>query len=682
MKISYSWICELAGINTGPKDLAERLTMVGLAVDSIEPWGDDYILDFDLTSNRPDALSHLGVAREAALVCGSVMKRSVIRLEDKGEAIEAFTSIVIEDADLCPRYVGRVIRGVKVGPSPKWLVDRLESIGQRPVNNIADITNYVMFEMGQPTHAFDLNRLKGRQIIVRRAKPGEIIRTLDGFERKLTPEMLVIADAERPVAMAGIMGGEDTEINPDTVDVLLESAFFTPLSVRKTARALGMATEASYRFERGADFEGQLLAADRGAQMIAEIAGGVVLHGAIDVYPEVIRKDPVALRESRIEHITGVPVTIEEAAEILRKLEFIVEQLAERKELLAAPPSFRVDVFREEDLIEEVVRHAGYDKIKETLPPWGGAGVLLTGEDKRRKIRRILTTMGFDEAISFSFVDGRKDALFRSENTGVVNLTNPIDANETEMRSSILTGLVESLQRNLFQGIRDVKLFEFGRTFEASMGVERPREYEKLGFVMIGSAADDGWRGARPLDFYDIKGAVEAAMGCFNLADFTIERASVEYLHPGQSAVFSLDGVELARIGALHPRVASVYKFRQTVLVAEIEFEKILKYPIVSPRYSSLPKLPSSSRDVSALVPDTVSWNEIVEAVSGLGFGEIVSVNVFDVYKGRGIPDGMRSLAFRVTYRSGSRTLTDEEVASMHEQVRNLLQARFDAQLR
>src|SRR6185369_1623905 len=295
------------------------------AVEGIERIRDDHILDFDLTSNRPDALSHFGIAREAALICGTALTPRAVTLAEADEPSEAAASVEILDPDLCPRYAARVVRGVKVGPSPKWLVDRLESIGQRSVNNVADITNYVMFETNQPTHAFDLNLLHGHRIIVRRPHAGEEITTLDGFTRELAPEMLIIADADRAVAIAGVMGGADTEISESTRDVLIESAYFNPASVRHTARVLGMDTEASYRFARGADYDGQVRAADRVAQMIAEIAGGQVLKRAIDVYPTPITRDSVALRESRIERLTGLKVSIDQAADILRALEFEVE---------------------------------------------------------------------------------------------------------------------------------------------------------------------------------------------------------------------------------------------------------------------------------------------------------------------------------------------------------------------
>jgi phenylalanyl-tRNA synthetase beta chain len=682
MKISYNWLSELVPLTLKPKELAERLTMAGLAVEAVEPLGDDHILDFDLTSNRPDALSHIGVAREAALICGTVLTPRAVTLTEVDERADAAASVEILDADLCPRYAARVIRGVKVGPSPKWLVDRLESIGQRSVNNVADITNYVMFEMNQPTHAFDLNLLHGHRIVVRRPRAGEEITTLDGFTRELAPEMLIIADADRAVAIAGVMGGADTEISESTRDVLIESAYFNPASIRHTARVLGMDTEASYRFARGADFAGQVRAADQVAAMIAEIAGGQVLEGAIDVYPSPITRDPVSLRESRVERLTGLKVSIDQAANILRALEFEVELDSEKKQLRAVAPSFRIDVSREEDLVEEVARHIGYDLVDTTLPKWGGAGKHPSGDKQRRNVRRALTALGFDEAYSFSFVNGERDRLFRPGDRPAATLMNPIDVNQSEMRASLLTGLLDAVQHNFNQGTRDVKLFEIGRVFEAGAVDERPDERELLGMVMTGSVFPDDWRGAKQLDLYDLKGAVEAVLSTLNVSGFTIDRARVEYLHPGQSVVLATDGEEIARLGSLHPRVASLYKFRQPVFVGELEFEKLLALPPKQVRYSALPRFPTASRDVSALMPDTVMWGEIETAVRDLGISEIESVRIFDMYKGKEMREGLHSLAFRVIYRAEGRTLKDEEVAGMHERVRALLGNRFGAQLR
>jgi phenylalanyl-tRNA synthetase beta chain len=682
MKISYNWLSELAELNLGPKEIAERLTMAGLAVDSIEQAGDDHVLEFDLTSNRPDCLSHRGIAREAAIVCGTRLTHRESLLEARDPATETVTSVEVLAPDLCPRFTARVVRDVKVGPSPKWLVDRLEAIGQRSVNNIADITNYVMFETGQPTHAFDLNLLHERRIVVRRPGVGETLKTLDGFTRELSTEHLVICDADRPVAVAGVMGGEETEINERTTDVLIESAYFNPASIRRTARTLGIDTEASYRFARGADFGAQLRASARVAELIVELAGGYVLRDAIDVYPSLLTRDAVWLRETRIERLTGLKVGIERAAPILSALEFEVELFAEQKQLRAVPPSFRIDVAREEDLVEEVARHTGYDKVAVTLPAWSGEGSYLPNERRRRSVRGALTGLGFDEAYSFSFVNGERDRLFRQSDRPTATLANPIDSNQTEMRASLLTGLLEGVQHNFNQGCRDVKLFEIGRVFDAASEGARPDEREMLALAISGSAARDDWRGARAADFYDLKGAVEAVLSAVNVSGFTIERACVEYLHPGQSAALSREGEQLARFGRLHPHVASLYKFRQPVYVGEVEFQKLLALEADRVRYSALPRLPASSRDVSMLVPDAVAWGDIEKAVGELGISEIASVRVFDTYKGKEMPEGVHSLAFRVTYRGDGRTLTDEEVAEMHDRVRELMKQRFGAELR
>jgi phenylalanyl-tRNA synthetase beta chain len=341
-----------------------------------------------------------------------------------------------------------------------------------------------------------------------------------------------------------------------------------------------------------------------------------------------------------------------------------------------------VDISREEDLIEEVARHVGYDLVDTTLPMWSGAGNYSRGDKQRRGIRRTLTALGFYEAYSFSFVSGERDRLFRRSEKAAATLLNPIDVNQSEMRTSLVTGLLDSVQHNFNQGTRDVKLFEIGRVFESSSIGDRPSEHEVIGIVMTGSVFPDDWRGAKQIDLYDMKGAIEAVLSTLNISGFTIDRARVEYLHPGQSAVLTRDGEELARFGNLHPRVASLYKFRQPVFVAELEFEKLVELEPDQVRYSALPRFPAASRDVSALVPDSVMWGDIETAVRDLGISEVKSVRIFDMYKGKEMREGFHSLAFRIVYRAEDRTLKDEEVAEMHERVRALLESRFGAQLR
>src|SRR5215208_6915939 len=399
MLISYKWLKELTDTRLSPQELRERLTMVGLAIDAVEEHDNDVVLDVEVPSNRPDCLSHVGIAREVA-----VIERGQMQLPP-GEPIETegksanLTSVEIKDPDLCPRYAARLVRGVKIGPSPDWLTKRLETIGQRPINNVADITNYVLHELGQPLHAFDLEKLAGPKIVVRRAAPGEKLKTLDGVERALTGDMLDIADAEKPVALAGIMGGEDSEISTRTTDVLIESAYFDPHSVRHTARQLAMDTEASRRFERGADCDGVLRAQQRCIELICEIAGGVATDDAIDIYPQPLSARVVSFRPERVKELTSLSVETDEILRILDGLGF------ERLDNMSFKvPSWRIDVEQEEDLVEEVTRHTGYEKIASELPPTNISGEYQPSEMKQRSLRRALNAFGFDEAINFSFI--------------------------------------------------------------------------------------------------------------------------------------------------------------------------------------------------------------------------------------------------------------------------------------
>src|ERR1051325_5488849 len=399
MFISYEWLKDFVELELNPAELRERLTMVVLASGAVETHGADSVLDVEVPSNRPDCLSHIGIAREVSVIeLKQLRTPKTYPLEGEGSSA-SLTSVEIKDPDLCPRYAARLVRGVKIGPSPDWLAKRLETIGQRPINNVADITNYVLHELGQPLHAFDFAKLGGHRIVVRRAAPGEKLKKLDGVERTLTGDMLVIADAEKPVALAGIMGGEDSEISTHTTDVLIESAYFDPHSVRQTARQLGMDTEASRRFERGADCEGVLRAQQRCVELICEMAGGVATEDAIDVYPRPFTERVINLRRERITALTSLTVEPDEIQRILVGLGF--QPVPENSFKV---PSWRIDVEQEEDLVEEVARHTGYDKIRSELPPSSSSGEYQPSEMKQRSLRRALNAFGFDEAISFSFI--------------------------------------------------------------------------------------------------------------------------------------------------------------------------------------------------------------------------------------------------------------------------------------
>src|SRR2546423_2593662 len=476
MFISHTWLRELAGTKSSAEDLRDRRTNVGLAVDAVAARGDDFILDVEVPSNRGDCLSHVGIARELAAIEETKAQSLKPKLQNTDGKSADFASVEIRDPDLCPRYAARIVRGVKVAPSPDWLVKKLEAIGQRPINNIADITNFVLNELGQPIHAFDLAKLEGKRIVVRRAARSETIKTLDGVERKLDEQMLVIADARKPVAVAGVMGGEDSQISTATSDVLIESAYFNASSVRRTAKLLGLNTEASHRFERGTDPEGVILAQERCVALICELAGGTATNDALDIYPNPPKAKTASLRPSRVETITSMKVHTEEMLRILQALGFDLQKQGDQT-LTFVVPSWRHDVAIEEDLVEEVARHTGYDQINSALPSASSAGEYHSTENRKRALRSALKDRGYDEAINLSFIPHADQfqliPLF--ENAAAVLLSNPRVEGPSEMRQTLLPGLLNSIENNINHGTREVCLFELGRIF-ADAGGELPRE--------------------------------------------------------------------------------------------------------------------------------------------------------------------------------------------------------------
>jgi phenylalanyl-tRNA synthetase beta chain len=715
MNISYNWLRELTGTGLEAREVAARLTMVGLAVDSVHPAaGDDFVLDVEVPSNRPDCLSHLGIAREVAVIeDGEVTLPSYLPKTMAGRT-ESSASVRIENDRLCPRYAARAVRGVKIGPSPAWLVKRLEAIGQRSINNVADITNYVMHEQGQPLHAFDLAKLRGPKIVVRRARAGEKIITLDGTERELNEEMLVIADAERAVAVAGVMGGEETEISAATVDVLIESAYFDPASVRRTARVLGLQTEASRRFERGADYGGVLRAQERCVALICEIAGGTASENALDVYPKRIKARDVSLRPERVEALTGLQLSTTTMERVLEGLGFrerermtsaeaewslrdgVVEEMPVdiSAVLKFVAPSWRPDINIEEDLVEEVARHAGYDKIGAKLPASSIAGEYQPDEGRKRAARGALTASGFSEAISFSFIDPAASehfdllpgfALGENGEARFVTLSNPIIEGNAQMRPTLLPGLLEAVRHNFNHGTRDVQLFEMGRIFASASGEGAlPHEREALAFVATGGLLEGGRAGAqRELDFYDLKGALESAVDVMNIAPLRFEAASARHLREGQAARILIDGGQaIGTMGRLDDAVATAYKFRQAVYVGELDLSALLSIKERPVLYKTLPRYPSVVRDLSLVVERRVTLDEILRATANQKLEHLQSAKLVDVYEGAGVPGGKRSVTLRIEYRADERTLRDEDVDEMHARLVSALTETFGAELR
>lgn len=707
MFISYNWLREIANIPMEPAELAERLTGVGLPVDAMDAVGNDYILDVEVASNRPDCLSHIGIAREASVITNAELSLPNAPIGRTGVLTRDLTSVEINDPDLCPRYAARIVQGVRIGPSPAWLKSRLEALGQRSINNVADITNYVLLEQGQPLHAFDLDRLKEHRIVVRRALEGEKFRTLDGIERKLDSEMLVIADASTAVATAGVMGGEESEISEATSDVLIESAYFDPASIRRTAQILNMQTEASRRFERGADFHSVIRAQDRCVSLICEIAGGKASEEPLDVIARQPSEIWVSIRAHRVKALTGVETSVTDVRRILSALGFVEKEARPKVEeepsfrdgileggpahemgrLVFQVPSWRIDVTAEEDLVEEVLRHGGFDRIGASLPPVESAGEYQAGERRKQAARHALASMGFDEAINWSFIDESHDAEFETV-PGVsepyVTLTNPIVEGAKRMRPTAIPGLLESIRGNLRHGSRNVKLFEIGRVFGSSVKEDLPREVEVFALALTGQYTEQGRAGGeRELDFYDLKGAIELAADAMRVAPAVeFEPAEIRHLRVGQSATISHDGQVIGSAGRLSDEIAGQYKLRQPVYVAEFNLEQVFGVEEVRAGYTPLPKMPSIERDASFFVSRNTTYAEISRAIAQAETQELRDIKLLDVYEGASIAPDKRSLTLRFEYRADDRTLKDEEVDELHSRVVRLLEKNFNVQMR
>jgi phenylalanyl-tRNA synthetase beta chain len=538
----------------------------------------DTVLDIGVTPNRADCLSIVGIAREAAVLCGRKLRYPKISFTESAEDIRSLTSVEILDPDLCPRYTARMIRGVKILPSPKWMRERLEAVGLRSINNVVDVTNFVMMELGQPLHAFDFRFLEEGRIVVRRSREGEPFVSLDGKTRTLNAETLMICDGRKPVAIAGIMGGENSEVKDDTETVLLESAYFNPSTIRRGARFLGMGTDAAFRFERGIDPEGVVRALDRAAQLIADLSGGSVCKGHIDTYPKKVPiPGPIRLRMDRVEAILGTPVKDSEATAILKGLGMSVKKEG-RGGLSVTPPTFRGDLWREIDLIEEIARIHGYDKIPVTVPAIPVPGEL---HDRKREfesaVRSALNGLGFAEVLNYSFISPNSaEVLGFPEGDGrrrFVRIANPLTEDQAVMRTTLLYGLLETMRRNVNAGSPDLKLFELGKIFIAAGEGELPRETDMIALLMTGSRYGENWHfQSLTADFYDVKGALENLAAALRVEGLRCEAApDIPWLHPGRAARVYVGGREIGSFGELHPDVAGRMDLRGRAFVLEVE---------------------------------------------------------------------------------------------------------------
>ncbi|HVN86743.1 MAG TPA: phenylalanine--tRNA ligase subunit beta [Candidatus Binatia bacterium] len=647
----------------------------------------DTVLDVSITPNRGDCLSVLGLAREIAALYDVRRRRRTIRVRESGAPAASLIAVRIDAPDGCARYSARYIAGVRVAPSPAWLRQRLLAADLRPINNIVDVTNYVMLERGQPLHAFDYDRLPHPQIVVRRAASDRVARTLDDKERDLDPDDLLITTGAEPVAIAGVMGGANSEVSAETRNILLESAWFEPSTIRRTARRLGLRSEASYRFERGVDIAGVVPALDRAAALIAELGGGTVAPGVVEAYPRPRHAPEIDLRVSRIEFLLGVPVTRREASNALRRLGATVAT-GGRKILRVTPPSFRHDLEREIDLIEEIIRLIGYERVPTTLPAVETrAGGRTPNQAWESELRHFLAAQGLHEMITWSFASTRSNQIFRGigvANPQPVRVLNPIVMDEPEMRLSLCPGLVQAVRTNLNHGEDSVAGFSIGKVFWHRDGT--PEEARRVAGVLCGKRPELGLAAGRAaIDFLDAKGIVEATLArlrVLNRVRWQRLGQPSDPFHPGKSAQATIDGRAVGVVGALHPNVEAEFGFEQPCWLFEFDLDQLLHY--VPPRsiFQELSRFPAVVRDLAVVTDVDFASDEVSRFVSEWGKQVVERVVLFDQYTGAPIPAGKKNLAYSIAYRARERTLTDEEVNQLHRQLLEDLSAALPVELR
>ena len=695
MKVLYNWLKELVDLTATPEDLRTRLSLSGTAVEALEQTAAGPLLDAELTSNRADCLGHYGIAREAAALYRLALKPVEAYPRETSDLATSTTRVQIDCPELCGRYTARVLRGVKIGPSPDWLRQRLEALGQASINNVVDATNCVMLELGHPLHAFDMDLLGERRIIVRRARAGEKLRTLDGVERALTSEMCVIADAARAVAIAGVMGGAETEIRSTSRNILLEAACFDPTSIRRTSKALGLRTEASMRFERGADPAMSELASRRCAELIQKVGGGDVLAGAVDVYPGRTDAPAIELTRKEFLRVMGADVPDAEIEAILSTLGFApVRSDATRGSAgsLTASwtcqrPSWRGDVTREVDLIEEVARLYGIDKFPARLPAAKLPAARMEYADAEDRLRERLIGLGYQEVITIPIVEEASDAVFRAEGAVPARIANPLAEDASVMRSTGVVTMVSTLAWNLNHGQRNVRLFEFGKTYRWN-GAD-PVETRVLTLGATGLAREKGVAETeRAFVFADLKGDLDQ-IG--NLADGLLwKTGGPEWLHPAHAGIFLLrsDGAPAnpaGFAGQLSRRVSERFKLRQDAYIAELELAPLCegyRAARAALRYRPLSRFPAVERDFSLVLADGTAFAAVVETIRALGIAELSSIDAVDVFRGKNVPEGKVSLLVRVTFESHQATLTEAQLTDFSSRILAALEQKLGASLR
>jgi phenylalanyl-tRNA synthetase beta chain len=665
MKISPTWLRDFVDIPVDNARLADDLTSVGAGVEGVLGQGNSTVFDMEITTNRPDDMNHYGLAREAAAIYDQPLKPIAPKLP--AHVAAAPFPIEIQEPDLCPRFTARAIRNVSIRQSPKHIVERLALLDQRPISNAVDATNYVLWESGKPTHVFDQDLLEGRRIIVRHARAGETLKTLDGVERRLTSEDLVVADARKPVGLAGVMGGFDTMITEKTKNVLIESAWWDPITIRKMSKRHGIHTDASHRFERGADFESTVLSTNRVAELILQSSGGELVGDVVDVIAKRIDQAPVALHLSEVRRILGDQPTIPEIVRILRKLGFeIVAETTDASEWTVQIPSWRLDVEREIDLIEEIARMYGYDKFPNTLPAFAGAVIEQPEARKDATLRSRLLALGYNEAISLTFISHEDAGRFSPG--AQIELANPLSEEASVMRTSMVPGMLDMLAYNLNRGTDDARLFEIGKVYEYDG--DQPLESKRGSLGATGHAVLPGvHESGRQYSFFDMKGDVETLLRTFEHQSLCFDAHTADYYHPGRSARAVMDGATVAQFGQIHPQIAAARKLRQHVFIGELYLDQLHRHTVREVHYEALPRYPAVERDFSFTLPDSITFEQVKSAIANLGISELRSLIPAEIFRGGAIPAGSYSLLLRATFQSGERTLRDDEVAQWSAQI-------------
>ncbi len=689
MKVPLKWLQEFVDVKASAEEVATRLTMGGLEVEGIEDSEIGRVLDVYITPNRGDCLSIVGVAREVSALFGIPLHSPSPPPSSENGQAALETSVVIEDAHACPRFAARLIHCVKIGASPYWMQAKLEAAGMRSVNNVVDATNYVMLEMGQPIHAYDFDKLSGKRIVVRMAKSGEKLKTLDGAERDLAPSMLVIADAEKPVSVAGIMGGAETEVSASTTSILIEAAHFNQLSVRRTSRALGLKSEASYRFERVVDPNGVRRAADRVCELLQGMKQPAAVEGVVDVYPHPVAPRPLSLRVKRCDEMLGMEIPSHMAADCLRALQFEVqtEETGAGDLLKTLVPTFRTDIVIEEDLIEEVGRIYGYENIPETLPIGGTSqggdsplGLLLS------RIRQTLIACGMQEVLTHSLVPAH---YFSSESDlkSSVPVRNALSSEIGALRNSLLPGLLDVAKNNGTRGNQDLALFESGRIWRC-LEENRPVETLSVAGLLVGQINQTGWqRDEKPqiADFWMVRGIVETLIKILGAANVSIDTpgegsADFSQFHPGRVALISISGEVIGVIGEAHPKFASEIGLKERACLFEIALDPLQRaIPVEGAKFQSLSRFQAVSRDLAPRVLESVTYASLESAIRTMGIANLERFRVTDVYRGAPIPEGVKSLTIAFEFRASDKTLCEGEISATMESLRRQLSEKCGA---